>query len=119
MAPRQIFRLMLRLVGLLIFVQYLPGLINISIMHFQLIRSQSPWSLPVRHLYAFTELAVGLFRVLAALYLITGPRWLVNWLVRERPGQCYECGYTLKGLPPTGRCPECGVPYTHADPTSA
>lgn len=32
----------------------------------------------------------------------------------EKVGLCWECGYSLKGLP-TPRCPECGRPFDPAD----
>jgi hypothetical protein len=33
----------------------------------------------------------------------------------DRIGNCWECGYSLRGLP-TPRCPECGRPFNPADP---
>jgi len=33
----------------------------------------------------------------------------------EKVGACWECGYSLRGLP-TPRCPECGRPFNPADP---
>jgi hypothetical protein len=29
----------------------------------------------------------------------------------RKDGHCYQCGYSLIGLPQVGRCPECGVEY--------
>lgn len=29
---------------------------------------------------------------------------------QQRPILCLNCGYDLRGLTPTGRCPECGTP---------
>lgn len=32
-------------------------------------------------------------------------------MTRDRPVQCFRCGYELAGLAPVGRCPECGDRY--------
>lgn len=37
---------------------------------------------------------------------------LMERLLNERSMYCDVCKYYLRGLPPTGACPECGAPYS-------
>lgn len=119
MTPRQLFVLVLRAVGLFALARNLPHVIEgIAIAAaygpaYQRLLADRP-----------TELVVWLLQILAQvalpLYLLTAPRWLVNWAVRSRLPECDNCGYRLTGLPAAGRCPECGWPYrlrSDADPT--
>lgn len=117
MSPRQMFRFMLRIVGLFLLVGHLPEVVSTVVYEFHSITLM--WGQGLGALIGlalpFIQSTVGLA---IAIYLLTGPRWLTNLVVRDQPDTCLECGYSLKGLADAGKCPECGVSYAYRIETS-
>jgi len=63
---------------------------------------------------AFAAFAIGMVTVLWLLVgFVVGILFrgvLTGRVVLQTGALCWRCGYTQQGLPPGGRCPECGTP---------
>jgi len=58
----------------------------------------------------YAPLALGASLGVFWLYMFIGVElcWLLVATCRYENGQCTRCGYAIDGLPPAGKCPECG-----------
>ena len=122
MQRRVLFRLLLRLVGILLFVQMLPYAIQavgrLVVDFGQLLPGPSAGGA-----YSDWPIFVGgsvsvLLQIGIPIYLMTAPNWIVTWAAGPPYAHCAHCGYRLRGLPTEGRCPECGTPYKRPDEKS-
>ena len=107
MKYKTLFRLMLKAVGVLLFVQGCFYLINYG-GRFLVLLAQGPgYSLSGLGLggltASFTQMIIG-------LYLFFGGKWVVDKAIPGNRPYCHECGYDLTGLK-RNRCPECDTPF--------
>lgn len=116
MQPKTLFRIMVRAIGVLLLAEAIPSLLNFVV---QLV---SIWQYSMRtgaSSYDIIRAVPPVLQIVFGIYLLTGPRWIVNLAVKDNLPHCYECGYSLQGLPASGKCPECGTPYYLESPIPA
>ena len=112
MKYKTLFRLMLKAVGVLLFVQGLAsGMHSIVSLVLGLLidpgggllgRGAALW-------------AVGpLCQTIVGLYLFLRGEWVVNMVIPSNRPYCHECGYDLSGAA-SNRCPECDTPFRSED----
>ncbi|MBN1488771.1 MAG: hypothetical protein JXA69_02545 [Phycisphaerae bacterium] len=110
MKYKTLFRLVLKLIGVWVFLRGAGELIAIT---GALVRSLGPGQIiplgPAE--YVAFSLAPQVFQVLCGLYLFFGGEWVVNLAIPGNRPYCPECGYDLSGARHS-RCPECGTPFT-------
>ena len=123
MQRRVLFRLLLRLVGILLFVQMLPYAIQTAgwlVENFgQLSTGPSAGGTYNAWPVFVGSTIAALLEVAIPIYLMTAPNWIVTWAAGPPYAHCAHCGYRLRGLPAEGRCPECGTPYKRPDGESS
>ena len=112
MKHKTLFRLMLRVIGVLLFAEGLGSLVSQSgWVVSALLQAGGPGSLgwqallvPLGH-----ALQIGL-----GLYLFFGGQWVADIAIPGNRPYCHECGYDLTRAV-SRRCPECDTPFQRED----
>lgn len=109
MKYKTLFRMLMKALGVWVFVEGLFAFINISLSWFvmsqyqpvPILRYTEQWWLSVEPVAApIIQMAIG-------LYLFFGGAWVANRAFPSNRPYCAECGYDLRGS--AERCPECGA----------
>jgi hypothetical protein len=109
MKYKTLFRLALKIVGILLVAQAIPILFRSVIQTIATLASPATGNFPLWYLVPVAyALQVGL-----GIYLFFAGEWIVNRAIPSNRAYCHECAYELRGLPTEGLCPECGTPYQH------
>jgi hypothetical protein len=107
MTARMLYRVLVRLLAILLLVWNVPGFVLRVLTIFA--RSDSrEGAAGAFYLYGLIEAAllVGI-----PLYLFTAPRWLEKLVASTDRKSCTNCGTNLAQLPTSGRCPTCQWTY--------
>ena len=116
MKYKTLFRLMLKVLGVWLFVTAvtttLAGVANLLASLFQQ-QSIAP-GLTVWSYYPWSSMLFGpIAQIIASLYLFFGGKWIVDRAIPSNRPYCHECGYDLTGS--IGHvCNECGTPFRAA-----
>jgi hypothetical protein len=111
MKHKTLFRLLLKFLGVWLFIQGATQLI-----------SQAGWVIGSLSsgggypdlLTVLLWLLGGAVQCVLALYLFFGGRWIVDKAIPSNRPYCHECGYELTGTVES-RCPECATPFRPED----
>jgi hypothetical protein len=120
MKYKTLFRLALRLVGILLIAESLPWLVvgcaalALDVFTGGVFAASSGFIS-----WQFQNAVIHLLGGLTGLYLFFGGAWIVNRAIPSNRPYCPECGYEITGLPPEGLCPECGTAYRRPNQPSA
>ena len=111
MKHKTLFRLSLRLLGLVLLgfgiPQFITALVGIFSMLFGTFGTgASSFSMPFQ--WSTIGWALGpLFQLVFAAYLLIGGEWIVNRFIPSNRPYCPDCGYDVSGSS-VEQCPECG-----------
>ena len=108
MKYKTLFRVLLKAVGVLLFVQGLHQFLQqvfgiVYALANQRVGLGSPW-------WAVGGLVAGAAQSAIGLYLFFGGKWVADKAIPGNRPYCHECGYDLTGLL-RNRCPECDTPF--------
>jgi len=109
MKYKTLFRMLLKVLGVWVFVEGLFGLVNMGLSGYvtSLYQAIPPLRFSEQWWISVEPLAAPLVQIVIGLYLFSGGAWVAN---RAFPGNrpyCGECGCDLTGS--GERCPECGA----------
>ncbi len=101
-------------VGLLVIIQAIPTTIECVIALIQ--RLGQPANYREYWFWVFVPTTIAALRLAIGLGLVLGARVWAKRLVPSDQPLCVACGYHLRGLGSTGRCPECGLEFHVSSP---
>ena len=108
MKYKTLFRVLLKVVGVAVFVEGIGSLF----MHMAYI------FMDVGGFYFIFGAAGALAQMCIGLYLFFGGQWLADKAIPGNRPYCHECGYDLTNAAGT-LCSECGTPFKPAEMSSA
>jgi hypothetical protein len=109
---KTLFRVLLKLIGVWIFIQGSAAVIQAGAWLVQVVIQPGSF-MPDMNPWLIGSLVAGLLQVALGLYFFFGGAWVVNRAIPANRPYCPECGYDLtrNGRP---NCPECGTLLPHA-----
>ena len=110
MKHKTLFRLLLKAVGVWLFVDGAGQLASYAANVLYFVTQQvagAGWS---QLWYSVFSLAGPLVKSCMGLYLFFSGEWIVNKAIPSNRPYCPECAYDLSGTI-SNRCPECGMPF--------
>lgn len=115
MKYKTLFRMLLKVLGVWVFVEGLFGLVNMGLSWYvtSLYQPIPPLRFSEQWWVSVEPLAAPLVQIAIGLYLFFGGAWVANRAFPSNRPYCAECGYDLRGS--AERCSECGaaVPRFH------
>lgn len=111
MKHKTLFRLMLKVIGVWVFVTGASSLLTmLAGLAFLLV--SLPGGMTQNEYYSSVSLVGPLLQTAAGLYLFFGGRWIADRAIPSNRPYCHECGYELTGAnAASDLCPECGTPF--------
>ncbi len=113
MKYKTLFRMLIKAIGVWVFVEGLNGLLGqigyivYTFIDARMRASGQGW------LYVWTVLS-QLMQLGIGAYLFFGGKWIVDQAIPGNRPYCHECGYDLTNAAGSV-CAECGTPFKHAD----